>query len=166
MRKEEFYNIVVDIYKKTGQGLAGFVTLKTGREALDELVAEGKLKTYVNHYSYLPDDEWICLTGVYCAEEDMQNGEGRALTFIRRYLNIPNDSGIEKKIQEYLDANPKEKEKLDNDYNTWLNKNKELLEKSFQIEKLKFQMVNHHLTRTFLNILSIKVGIQTMNHYL
>ena len=37
--KEQFYNWVVEIYLKTGQGLAGFVTVKTGREPLNELIA-------------------------------------------------------------------------------------------------------------------------------
>ena len=97
--KEQFYNWVVEIYKKTVQGTPMFITMKTGREPLEELIEEGKLKIITHHYSYLPKDEWICLTGVYCAEEEMEKGgvNTRSLEFIRKYLSIPRDSVIDKK---------------------------------------------------------------------
>lgn len=141
VKKEEFYNWVVEVYLKTGQGLAGFVTIKTGREPLEELLGEGKVKIFKKHYSYLPDDEWICLTDVYCVEEEEQNGTcPRALDFMRRYLGITEKSGVYQKIEEYLNENPKERIKIDNEYNAWLDKNKEILEKSFQKQKIEVPM--------------------------
>lgn len=137
--KETFYNWVVDIYLKTGQGLAGFVTMKTGREPLNQLLEEGKVKVITNHYSYLPDDEWICLTGVYCVEEEMKKGgiHTRSLDFIRRYLNIKDDSAINRKVDEFFEENPNEKVKYEQYYNDWLETNKEILEKSFRIQKIE-----------------------------
>ena len=75
---------------------------------------------------------------MYCVEEEEKNGNcPRALSFMRRYLGVGEDSAIEKKIQEYLDKNPKERQKLDEEYQEWLDKNKEILEKSFQKQKVE-----------------------------
>lgn len=134
MTKKEIYNAAVDMYKKTGQGLPGFIKMKIGRKELDELVDEGKLKVISQRYSYLPDDEWYCLTGVYCPEEEFANGDGKALSFIRIYLGI--DSDNDKMIKKFFEENPKEREKYDKEYQVWLEKNRDILEKSFQIEKI------------------------------
>lgn len=133
MTKKEIYNTAVDMYKKTGQGLPGFIKMKIGRKELDELVDEGKLKVITQRYSYLPDDEWYCLTGVYCAEAEMVSGNPKALNFIRIYLN--GDIG-DKRIEKFFEKNPKEREKYDKEYQVWLEKNRDILEKSFQIEKI------------------------------
>jgi hypothetical protein len=137
MTKEEIYNSAIEMYKKTGQGLPGFITLKIGRDEIDELIEEGKLKSIKQHYSYLPDDEWLCLTGVYCVEEEMAKGNHRPLDFIRIYLGVKGNSGIDAKMKEFFDENPEEKLKYDNEYKEWLNTNKEILEKSFQIQKVE-----------------------------
>lgn len=139
VNKETFYNWVVDIYLKTGQGLSGKIILsKVSREPLDELVAEGKLKTIKEHFSYFPDEEWICLVDVYCVEEEMKKGgvHTRALDFIRRYLGMSRDSVIDKKVDIFFAENPDEKAKYDQQYNDWLETNKEILEKSFQVQKM------------------------------
>ena len=56
---------------------------------------------------------------------------------MRRYLGITEKNGMYKKIEEYLDKNPNERIKIDNEYQEWLDKNKEILEKSFQKQKIE-----------------------------
>lgn len=144
--KEKFYNSVVNIYLKTGQGVSGnIIFTKIDREPVEELIAEGKLKIVKQHFSHFNDEEWICLTGVYCVEEDMNKGDTRSLDFIRRYLNIPRDSVMDKKVEEYFNENPKEREKWNSSYNEWLEEHKELLEKSFKIQ----QSVKEFLTEKY-----------------
>jgi len=135
--KERFYNWVVDVYLETGQGLSGKIILsKVSREPLDELVAEGKLKIIKEHYSYFPDEEWICLTDVYCVEEFSVKGNHRPLGFIRKYLGQSRDSVIDKKVDEFFEKNPVKKAEYDKEYDDWLEENKDILEKSFQIQRV------------------------------
>jgi hypothetical protein len=137
MTKAEFYNMVVELYLKTGQGAPGFITMKVGTELLDELVSEGKLKIITQYYSYLPNDNWICLTGVYCVEEEMAKGNHRPLDFVRKYLNTPRISPLDKKVDEFFAKNPAEKIKYDKEYEDWFNQNKDELERSFKIQKIE-----------------------------
>jgi len=90
MTKSELYNKIIDIYKKSGQGLAGFVIDKlNSHNLIDQLIDEGLLKKVVHTYSHLPTDTWFCLTKGYCVEEDSLN-YGKNSTFpyscIRFYL--------------------------------------------------------------------------------
>jgi hypothetical protein len=73
-------------------------------------------------------------------------GNGRVLDFIRIYLGIKGNSGIDAKMKEFFDKNPEEKLKYDNAYNEWLNTNKEILEKSFQIQKIEVPSTPSKLT--------------------
>lgn len=124
MNKEEFYQAVVELYKKTGQGVPGFIKTKINPKIIDELVSDGKLKIVTTNYSYLPNEEWICLTGVYCPEED---SDMRSYSFMRLYLKI-DDLGLGLKMKDVLSN-----ENFMKEYNIWFNNNKDLLEK---IEKL------------------------------
>jgi hypothetical protein len=132
--KEQLYNWVVEIYKKTGQGLSGIVFHKIGREPLEELLELGLVKVITHHYSYLPKDEWVCLTGVYCVEEEMEKGNGdmRALEFMRKYLGIPRTSGLDRKLDEFLATHPEDQLKYDKWYEEWLIKNKDFIDESFK----------------------------------
>lgn len=135
--KEQLYNWAVEVYLKTGQGLSGIIFTKIGREPLDELVAEGKVKVIKQPYSYLPSDEWVCLTGVYCVEDFYAEKNHRPLNFIRRYLGQPRDSVIDQKVDEFLAKNPKKKEEYEKEYEDWLTENKDFLEQSFKIQKME-----------------------------
>ena len=121
MNKQEFYNAVVEIYKKTGQGVPGFVRTRLDPSVIDELISEGKLKIVETKYNYLPNDEWICLTNVYCVEEEIK--DMRVLSFMRVYLNI-DDLGLGLKLNDVLSN-----ENFMKEYNIWLEKNKEQLNK-------------------------------------
>lgn len=91
MTKKEIYNAVVEIYKKTGQGIPRFVWKQLNDSFIQELIDEGKLKKVTISYSHVPDDEFLCLTKGFCPEEGGKNTTG--LTFMRVYLGV-NDLGL------------------------------------------------------------------------
>lgn len=133
LSKKDVYNSFIATYLKTGQGVPGFIlSNKNYKEPVNQLIEEGKLKIVNQEYSYLPDDQWICLTGVYCVEEEVKK-ESRALDYLRKYLNIPGNKIMDTKLEDFFNENPKEREKYNQWYNDWLKKNEEILEKSFQI---------------------------------
>lgn len=125
MNKEEFYQAVVNLYKKTGQGIPSFIKTKIDPSIIDELISEGLLKIVETKYNYLPNDEWICLTNVYCVEEEMN--DMRVLSFMRIYLGIE-DLGLGLKRTDVITN-----DKFMIEYHSWINKNIEQLNK---IEKL------------------------------
>jgi hypothetical protein len=132
MTKLEIYNAVIDLYKKTGQGLSGFVLTKGDvREKVDQLVEDGLLKIVHQSYRHLPDDDWICLTKGYCVEDDYghESERGNTLAFMRYYLDIPQGLGITKK---QLEETPEFMTK----YHLWLNTNREKIEEGFNIENM------------------------------
>lgn len=124
--KKELYKKIVSVYLKTGQGVPMFVFGQHKKE-LNELIKENKVKIVRNN-DYR--ENTICLTGVYCVEE---NG-GRSLDFIRRYLGIKGNPRIDRKVEEFLDKNPKIREQINKEYEDWLKENNDILEKSFHKE--------------------------------
>jgi len=88
MNKVEFYNKIVDLYKSTGQGTPLFVGAQIGMSIVDELIEDGLVKIVTHQFSYLPNDEKICLTKGYCVEDDISHKDMIALNCIRFYLNI------------------------------------------------------------------------------
>jgi len=130
MDKLEFYNAVINMYNKTGQGVPGRILRPHGvSDVIDELIKDGLLKSIEQHYSFVPDDEWICLTKGYCAEE--QENYMQALTFVRIYRGVE-DLGLGMKSDDVL-ANP-EYQAL---YAKWMDDNHDkLTEKIENVDKL------------------------------
>lgn len=127
MNKEEFYNKFTGFYKKTGQGIP-VIFFKNMNSFIDELVKEGKIKIIDKAYSY-SDQEIICLTNVYCVEEECEKTKNiLPLIYLRNYLNITDSTEI---YNQKIDSeNHKE---LYEKYLVWKEENKIILEKSFDI---------------------------------
>lgn len=90
MSKSKVLNQIIDLTRKTGQGLSVTLMRKAApemAETIDELIADGKLETYTQRYSYMDDDQWVVPKGCYFAIRDDENVSG-ALTFVRVYLGI------------------------------------------------------------------------------
>lgn len=127
MKKIDLYNGLVNLTKKTGQGLAPIIEMKIGSKAINSLISDGLVKRVSVRYSTMPNEEWICLTRGYCVEEDFRNEKwnGRALDFIRYYLS----KGVQPKKRkggidlEYMAWEGVEKYK--ELYNEWLEENLE-----------------------------------------
>lgn len=165
MNKTEFYNSVAKFTKSCGQGLnLKFAYRIPGfsMDMLNELIEMGLLKLVHQDYSYLPDDDWICLTGIYCVEEDSDN-----MFFMRYYLNFEDDmvsNAAEKlnKTREDLIA-----ERIDR-YKEFLNKNLEGLEAIKRIntdiqikDELSQEMVTFLKEKTwYKNNLSVKESLE------
>ncbi len=133
MNKIEFYNKLVDMYRSTGQGIATMFTDRIiDRSYINELVDDGLCKIVHQGFSYLPDEDWVCLTGVYCVENDTVNKDTSALTFLRIYKSIdpPVDlGGLGKVTLAEAIKNPD----FMTPYAVWLEKNKVELEKGDKI---------------------------------
>lgn len=97
--KEKFYNILVGLTAKTGQGFPSGLQDRIGaRKAIEELIKEGRVKEVtmgsIGH-------AFICLTGVYCVEEESNT---KCISFLRHFLGVKdsvNDQIIENNKKEY-----------------------------------------------------------------
>jgi hypothetical protein len=123
MKKSEFYKKLIELYKSTGQGIPYGILPSNIKDIVDSLVKDGLVKLVTIHYSYLPNDVFVCLTGTYCVEEDSDKA---SLTYMRIYLNVE-DLGLNTKLSD-VKKDPKYSSIMKG-YNEWLNKNKEELEK-------------------------------------
>jgi hypothetical protein len=124
MNKIEVYNSVVRITRESGQGLSGRILRFKSSEFgdfLDELIEEGKLDSYVESFSYMPNEEWIVPKGCYNSIKDDREGANGALTFIRMYLNRE-DLGLNTKISDVIT-----KPDFMKRYSEWLTKNEKAL---------------------------------------
>jgi len=130
MTKEELYNKIVDLYKKTGQGTPTFVGKKVGMDLVDELVDDGLIKIVTQPFSYLADDVTMCLTKGYCVEEDGTE----ELTYIRMYLSI--DPVIQLGKYTLTLADSFKKPDFVKKYSDWLTKNFDKLEEMEKIEHI------------------------------
>lgn len=131
MNKAEFYNSVVKVYRETGQGVPGFLRGRAVSERdLNSLIEEGHLKSVVLSFSYLPDDETICLTKGYCVEAEITKRDTRALSYVRYYKGI--EQGLEN-IGGPTNAQLGEDKEWLKGYNEWLDKNKSLLEEVIEL---------------------------------
>ena len=131
MTKAEFYNKAIDLYKQTGQGLPFFIKYKLPNPYIvDELVSDGLMKIVTQSYNTLPDGKWICLTNVYCVEDESINS--RVLAYMRMYIGI--DPLIDlTKITFTIKQAIKDSEFMKN-YSEWLSKNDDVLKKINSIE--------------------------------
>jgi len=93
MNKTEFYNSVVEVYNKTGQGVPGFLRFKMDNRVIDQLIEEGFLKEVTIRFNHLPDDSTICLAKGYCVEEDMLDRDTTPLAYLRLYKGL--EQGLE-----------------------------------------------------------------------
>jgi len=93
MNKTEFYNSVVEVYNKTGQGVPGFLRSKMDNRVIDQLIEEGFLKEVTIPFNHLPNETNICLTKGYCVEEDMLNRDITPLSYLRLYKGL--EQGLE-----------------------------------------------------------------------
>ena len=122
--KAKVYSDIIDIQKKTGQGLSGLVKLDSEiKHFIEELLEEGAIvendtgSTIGHPYSsifYTPKDGY----NVWEDENPM-----RSLTFVRFYLNILGD---DEPFMTYKDI--VKDPKIIKLYSDWLVKNKEALE--------------------------------------
>lgn len=137
MNKIEFYNKLVDMYRSTGQGIATIFTDRiVDRSVVNELISDGLCKIVHQGFSYLPDEDWVCLTKVYCVEDDTVNKDSSALTYLRIYKGIdpPIELGnLGKMTLSQCIKNPEIMEP----YAEWLKKNKVMLEKGDKIDYLE-----------------------------
>lgn len=134
MNKIEFYNKLVDMYRSTGQGIDTMFTDRfVDRSIVEELISDGLCKIIHIPMSYLSDENWVCLTNVYCVEEDMLRKEQSSLTYLRIYKGIdpPIDLGNLGKVT--LSEAIKNTD-LMIPYAEWLKKNKVELEKGDKIQ--------------------------------
>lgn len=112
MTKYELYTSFVDMQIKSGQGTPRWVVEKLdSMDELNELIDE-KMVTVTHIPSktgMMPDEYWIVPTGCYNLWNE--NNPMLSLTFVRKFLNIP-EEGIfsEMKVDEDM-------------YNKWLNDN-------------------------------------------
>jgi hypothetical protein len=135
MDKVETYRILIDITKKTGQGLTGIVKIKNPEVGiyLEELIQEGLIKachtggslgTRESNIFYMP------IKGYNVWEDEPENSnsihKGFYLNHVRFHLGILPEvqSGKFDVTEEMLRSNQKWME----NYNKWLEKNHEELE--------------------------------------
>jgi hypothetical protein len=128
--KSDIYNMVIDITKNTGQGMAGFVfdRIQNGWNMVNELIEEGLLRKYVHTFpaTGMPPSIFVSLedVGTYCVEKDEEeNGNKHALSFMRYYLNIGDGTEFNGKVKlsDVIDYNMAK-------YKSWLMNNLEGLE--------------------------------------
>jgi hypothetical protein len=122
MTKTEVYSGLIDIQKKTGQGLSGIVTVmgETAhlfRKYLDELIEEGLVDCYDSGGSlgHPESNRWYMPTKGYNVWKDgieNENSDTAYLTYVRFYLG-----------QIDLDEEPEDRENLAK----WLNPSAQLL---------------------------------------
>jgi len=136
MKKIEFYNAMVDVYQKTGQGVPYFLKNRLPNPRIvDDLIKDGLVKIVTTHYSTLPDDKTLCLTKGYCVEEDISNRDSQALSYIRMYLDIDPIISLGS-IQLSIDDAKNNPDFMDG-YNEWLAENKDKLDEMKNVTHLK-----------------------------
>ncbi len=141
MTKAEVYNAIIDMAKKTGQGVPSFIERKVGSDMIDELVEAGLIKRVKQSL----DDPWLCLTKGYCVESDMENGNRKALVFVKYYLGIKDVYGglvLKFGTPELKKGLTTEIEIFESDinnmkeYQEWYDKNKILLEETQNMQHI------------------------------
>lgn len=140
MTKAEFYKSLIEIQKKSGQGLSGIVRIKSSEISryLDELIEEGLVECYNDGgtMGHPDSNRWYIPTKGYNVWKDgIENGEGDTsfLKCVRLYLGQIEDKeeGERENIQKWL--NPSAEILLRNPgfmkiYSEWLTRNSEQLE--------------------------------------
>jgi hypothetical protein len=124
----EFYNKMILITQETGQGVPMFIVeMGNLTDEINELVNKGKVKII---------DDFACLTGIYCVEEDEANS-GKSLSmnsplhFIRRWLGLDQSEDVMFCLWEGKTGKEVQDEWLvasEEAYQAWLTENKDGLE--------------------------------------
>lgn len=116
MGKDGLYKAVINVRRESGQNLSKKILMaympKEDKESINELIKEGKILEVTDQFNI---DTWWCPNdGGYNVESDYDSPYG--LEFIRYFLHK------EKYVSSDLIEEYKE------DYNKWLEKNRESLE--------------------------------------
>jgi len=139
MTKTEFYNSLVNVYLKTGQGVPYLLFKNKMGEKFDFIInslkEEGLIKLITQRYNHLPDDIWVCLTKGYCPEE----GNTEDLLLFRYYLGILDEDDKTTKSGFSFSAGSKkirQSPELIEKYFNWLKTNQEKLAEIKTIKKV------------------------------
>lgn len=133
MTKAEVYRSVIEMHKKTGQGVSGIVTINNHKvkEALNELIEEGLVKACNTGGSigHPESNIFYISTKGYNVWEDHESYEkysSKNLSFVRFYLGLLNNE----KTNDIEVTNAMITQNLEviTDYREWLNRNNEALE--------------------------------------
>ena len=115
MKTKELYSVIIDIQKKTGQGLSGVVTINQPsiRISMNNLIERGliiKESSGSSSIGHPASNDWYMpSTGYNVWKEIREYGNLMPLFFIRKFLG-------DNEHASYVD---------ENEYNRWLEKNKE-----------------------------------------
>jgi hypothetical protein len=139
MTKTEFYNSLVNLYLKTGQGAPYLLFKNKMGEKFDFIInslkEEGLIKLITQRYNHLPDDIWVCLTKGYCVEE----GNTEELLLFRYYLGILDEDDKTTKSGFSLSAGSnkiRQSPELIEKYLNWLTTNQDKLQEIKTIKNL------------------------------
>ncbi len=125
---------MVSFYLKTGQGIPDFIRTKIGSDPIDDLVNDGLIKIVRRRFNHLPDDVTLCLTGVYCVEDDIHTNL-KPLDYIRLYMGV--DPVIEiadfKVTRNDFIRDPE----CMKGYHEWLTENREMLANIWKLKPME-----------------------------
>ena len=107
---------------------------------VDELIEDGLVKIVTHQYSYLPNDETICLTKGYCVEDDVHESM-LAINCIRFYLSFDPVVELGKVATVTLIECIQNFEFMEK-YVEWFKKNKEKLDEIKNIQYLEESELN------------------------
>lgn len=119
--KRELYENIIEMQKKHGQGLAGYVGKMDSniQYLLDELVEEGHITESICYFKTLPDDNWYMpATGYNVWKDD----DPRALSFVRMFLGITEEIFLNLPYTDFI-----QNVEFMTSYATWLEKNHDTL---------------------------------------
>lgn len=154
MTKSEVYKSIVDITKKTGQGMSGILRVKGGDNVnryLDQLINDGYVKACktggsIGHPEsnifYMPTKGYNVWEDDGDDGEDLRNkGKGRYLRFVRLYLGILPETEHHDENLKWL--NPTASMFIRNaeqmkEYAKWLDINQDALKEMLELEPILF----------------------------
>ena len=120
------YNTIVDITKKTGQGVPMVLISRLyNDDIIDEMISKGYLIKYTTKFKYVNDDVTICINGIYNPESEPNT---RSFEFIRKWLGI--DQTNDFPFTNFKDKTSQEayeywEEITKGEYEEWLTRNKD-----------------------------------------
>jgi hypothetical protein len=153
MTKVEFYNSIVSVYQKTGQGVPGFLRLRLPDPSIvDELISDGLIKSVTINYSHLPNDEFLCLTKGYCVEEEGKDAS--ALLCLRMYLGI--DPVIDMGQTQLSREDAFKRVDVMSKYAAWLTKNEVSLKEMETISPLPDEEIDTNLNEETISYLKTR----------
>lgn len=122
----KLYNIIVDVTKKTGQGVPMFLATRLCDDnIIDKMIEKGYIIKYTQEYKYIQDDIMLCIKGVYNVESEP---DGYNIQFIRKWLGLNQIEDFP--FNNFEDKTPQEayeywEEITKGEYEEWLTRNKD-----------------------------------------